>query len=65
MHFCRKDHRDSKGIVENIYCCFIDYTEAFGFVNQDRLEMHKEDRNTRPLYLFSRGVYIQVKKKQL
>ena len=31
------DHRKSKGIPENIYFCFIDYTKAFDYVDHNKL----------------------------
>ena len=32
------DHRESKGIPENIYFCFIDYSKGFDCVNHNKLE---------------------------
>ena len=34
-----------------IYFCFIDYTEAFDYVDHNKLENSERDGNTRPLYL--------------
>ena len=31
------DHRKTKGIPENIYFCFIDYTKAFDCVDHNKL----------------------------
>ena len=31
------DHRESKGILENIYFCFIDYAKAFDCVDYNKL----------------------------
>ena len=31
------DHRESKGIPENIYLCFIDYIKAFDCVDYNKL----------------------------
>ena len=31
------DHRKTKGIPENIYFCFIDYTKAIYFVDHNKL----------------------------
>ena len=31
------DHRKSKGIPENIYFCFVDYTKAFDCVNDNKM----------------------------
>ena len=32
------DHRESKGISENIYFCFIDYAKTFDCVDHSKLE---------------------------
>ena len=36
---------------KNIYFCFIDYTEAFDYVDHNKLENSERDGNTRPPYL--------------
>ena len=32
------DYRKSKGISKNIYFCFIDYAEAFDYMDHNKLE---------------------------
>ena len=36
---------------KNIYFCFIDYAEAFDYVDHNRLKNSSRDGNTRPPYL--------------
>ena len=50
---------------KNIYFCFIDYTKAFDCVDQNRLENSSRDGNTRPPYLASWEICMQVRKQQL
>ena len=45
------DHRKNKGVSENIYFCFTDYTKAFDCVDHNKLENSSRDGNTRPPYL--------------
>ena len=33
---------------KNIYFCFIDYTKAFDYVDQNKLENSERDENSRP-----------------
>ena len=46
------DYRESKGIPENIYFCFIDYAKAFDCVDHKKLKkILEKDGNTIPPYL--------------
>ena len=56
------DQEESKGIPNNIYFCFIDYTKAFDCVNH-KLENSSTDGSTRPHYLSpKKTVYSQEAK---
>ena len=42
------DYQKCKGVPENIYFCFIDYSKAFDCVNHHKLWKILKDGNTRP-----------------
>ena len=41
----------AKAFQKNIYCCFINYTKAFDYVDHNKLWKILRDGNTRPRYL--------------
>ena len=41
----------AKAFQKNIYCCFINYTKAFDYVDHNKLWKILRDGNTRPPYL--------------
>ena len=43
--------KKAREFQKNIYFCFIDYTESFDFVNNNKLENSSRGGNTRPPYL--------------
>ena len=43
-----QDHRKGREFQKNIYFCFIDYAEAFDYVDHNKLENSSRDGNTRP-----------------
>jgi len=57
------DHRESKGILENIYFCFIDYAKAFNYVDFNKLwKILKQMVIQEHLTCFLRNM-MQVKKQ--
>ena len=58
------DHRKSKGILKNLYSCFIDYTKAFEWIttNCGIFLMRWDYQNTLPA---SWETCVQAKKHQL
>ena len=43
--------RKQKGVPENIYFCFIDYTKTFDCVDHNKMENSLRDGNTQTTYL--------------
>ena len=54
----------AKEFQKNIYLCFISYTQAFDYVDHDKLwKALKTDGNTRPSYCLLRNLYADKKAK--
>ena len=54
----------AKEFQKNIYLCFISYTQAFDYVDHDKLwKALKRDGNTRPSYCLLRNLYADKKAK--
>ena len=59
------DHQKSKEFRKNIYFCFIDYTKAFDYVEQNKLWESLKEMSLQTTLPASWEICKQVKKKQL